>query len=189
MMKKLLIGLAITLFGWSLKAQQDFQKAEIKIHPDSELTIGGKTNVNKFDCKFSMELVSKPIHFQIREKGNNFSFENLTISLLTKGFDCGNRRMNRDFQDLLLSEKYPEIRISLNDLEPISEKYSKAFISVEIAGKKKLYELPLKIDEENFIGKFSINIRNFGLEPPRKALGLIEVDEMIEVQFDLKVIH
>tara|TARA_R100000789_G_C2918324_1_gene125511 strand:- start:307 stop:411 length:105 start_codon:yes stop_codon:yes gene_type:complete len=32
-----------------------------------------------------------------------------------------------------------------------------------------------------------MNIRDFGLEPPKKALGLIEVDELIEVQFDLKV--
>jgi hypothetical protein len=69
----------------------------------------------------------------------------------------------------------------------ISKEYLKVFITVKLAGKENHYDLPVQIDEEQFIGKFKMNIRDFGLEPPKKALGLIEVDEEIEVQFNMKV--
>ncbi|MGA8855335.1 MAG: YceI family protein, partial [Christiangramia sp.] len=75
----------------------------------------------------------------------------------------------------------------IDHVELISPEYQKAFITVKLAGKTNHYNLPVMINEDRFKGKFKMNIRDFGLEPPKKALGLIEVDEQIEVQFDLKV--
>ena len=95
--------------------------------------------------------------------------------------------MNADFQDLLMCEKYPEIVIELDKIAFVSREFVKAFINVHLAGMTNSYSLPVQINKDRFIGKFKMNIRDFGLEPPKKALGLIEVDEQIEVQFDLKI--
>jgi len=168
-------------------AQIDFEKKTLTIMPDSELIISGSTNVNKFDCKFNIGLISeaKPIKYISEE--NFIKFNYLKLELLIEGFDCGNKRMNSDFQDLLLCEKYPDIVIELDRVESISSEYAKAFIKVHLAGKSNSYNLPVVIDNDRFKGKFKMNIRDFNLEPPKKALGLIEVDEMIEVQFDLRI--
>ncbi|MDX1762467.1 MAG: YceI family protein, partial [Christiangramia sp.] len=83
--------------------------------------------------------------------------------------------------------QYPEIEIQINQVEFFSEEYSKAFISVKLAGKVNNYDLPVQINKDRFKGKFTLNIRDFGLEPPQKALGLIQVDEKIEIRFDLKI--
>lgn len=186
-MKKLVICVGFLLFGCLIKAQGDYEKENVMILPDSELIIAGSTNVNKFDCIFNIELISDWKEVKYTRENNFLRFKNLKLNLSTKGFDCGNKRMNEDFQDLLLCDKYPEIEITIDRIEPISKEFSKAYIQVKLAGKTNNYDLPVQVNEDHYIGKFKMNIRDFGLEPPKKALGLIEVDEQIEIRFNLKV--
>lgn len=186
-MKKLILCVGFLLFGCLIKAQGDYERENIMILPESELIISGSTNVNKFDCIFNIDLISDWKEVKFIREDKLLLFNNLKLHLLTEGFDCGNNRMNADFQDLLLCEKYPEIEIKIERIELISQDYTKAYIQVKLAGKTNQYDLPVQVSEDHFIGKFKMNIRDFGLEPPKKALGLIEVDEQIEVRFNLKV--
>lgn len=185
-MRFLLIFLAFFIGITELQAQEDFRDIKLRTLPESTLLIAGSTNVNKFDCHFNIELISEPTTIKLIESSNKIIFDHVKLQLLTTGFDCGNKRMNSDFQDLLVAEHYPEIVIEIDKAELISSTYIKVNIIVQIANKNKRYELPVKINNDRFQGKFKINIRDFGLEPPKKALGLIQVDEMIEVQFDMK---
>ncbi|PTX41648.1 YceI-like domain-containing protein [Christiangramia gaetbulicola] len=186
-MKRLLILSGLLFFSLILNAQKNFEKENIMILPDSELIISGKTNVNKFDCRFDIDLITQKRNIRYIQDEGFINFNNLKLNLLTKGFDCGHKRMNADFQDLLMCDKFPEIIIELDKIEFVSTEFVKAFITVHLAGKTKTYSLPVQTANDRFIGKFEMNIRDFGLEPPKKALGLIEVDEEIEVQFDLKI--
>lgn len=188
-MKRLLIAAVLLFFPVLSNAQKDFEKETFMILPGSALSISGSTNVNKFDCKFNIDLTTAKQQIKYIQKENFIIFSDLKLHLLTNGFDCGNKRMNSDFQDLLLNEIYPEIVIELDRIQSFSAEYIKAYVTVRLAGKSKNYNLPVLIKEDCFEGKFKINIRDFGLDPPKKALGLIEVDESIEVQFDLKVLH
>lgn len=188
-MKKLLTCLVIFFSSVVSYAQKDLEKETITILPESELIISGSTNVNKFDCKFNIDLITDPKEIKFTKSENFIHFSHLNLELLTQGFDCGNKRMNSDFQDLLLSEEFPKIVIELNKIEALAGEYVKAYVSVQLAGKSCSYTLPVLVESERYKGKLKLNIRDFGLVPPKKALGLIEVDEMIEVQFDLKVSH
>jgi len=171
----------------TVKSQENFKKVHIEIHPESELIIAGSTNVNKFDCRFNNDLISKTMTLSYAQRDEQLIFNNFKLKFLTVGFDCGNKRMNSDFQDLLVADHFSEIVIRVDKMELVSAEYLKAFITVQIAGEENTYELPVQTRDDRFIGKFKINIRDFNLEPPKKALGLIEVDEMIEVQFNLKI--
>ena len=179
--------IASLLFCICANAQKDLEKGSIKILANSELIIAGSTNVNKFDCKFDIQLISKPKSFVYFKDEQYLRFKDLELHLLTQGFDCGNHRMNSDFQDLLMNEKYPEIVIHIDHVELVSKEYVKAYIQVDLAGKSNKYDLPVLLTEDRIKGKFKMNIRDFGLKPPKKALGLIEVDDIIEVQFNLKI--
>ena len=182
-----MIFLGFLLLSISLQAQNDFEKETIKILPESELIIAGSTNINKFECKFDISLISNWQEIKLAREDKFLRFHELFLPLKTKGFDCGNKRMNSDFQDLLMCDKYPEISIQINQIEIFPGEFNKAYITVELAGHAKDYELPVLVSKEYFKGKFKMNIRDFGLEPPKKALGLVEVDEMIEVLFNLKL--
>lgn len=186
-MKNLLTYIVGLLFCFGLTAQKDFEKETLKILPQSELIIAGSTNVNKFDCRFDVGLITHSRSIRYINEDNYLRFPDLSLNLSISGFDCGNRRMNEDFCDLLKSDKYPEIKISIDKIELISPQYTKAYITAYLAGEKKSYNLPVQVENGRFKGKFRMNIRDFGLEPPTKALGLIEVNEEIEVQFNLLV--
>lgn len=185
-MKKILIFLSL-IFGSLINAQNNPEFASISISPSSELLISGSTNVNKFHYFYHTDLFAKQRKVCYQVVNETIFINNLDIDLKITGFDCGNKRMNEDFCDLLNSEEYPQIKISLRKIECISEDFAKAFISVRLAGKSNNYILPVKTSSDNYQGKLKLNIRDFGLEPPKKALGLIEVDELIEISFDLDV--
>ncbi len=185
-MKNLLTILSL-LFCSCLMAQKDFKTIKLNIASSSKLIITGSTNVNKFHCDFDTELISEEREIQYLVEDHSMLLNDIVLKLNTKGFNCGNRRMNEDFRDLLKSEEFPEIIIGIDKIQFISEQYARAFISVCLAGKKNAYELPVKISKNRYQGKLELNIRDFGLEPPKKALGLIEVNEEIEISFDLKI--
>ncbi|AVR45264.1 hypothetical protein C7S20_08280 [Christiangramia fulva] len=187
-MKTLLTSILSVIFCTCITAQKDFDKAIVKISPKSELVIAGSTNVNKFNCRFNTELIGAPKNLEFTTDGDNLYFKSLALHLETRGFDCGHRKMNDDLWDLLQAQKYPEIVISVNRIKIISESYAKAYITVQMAGQSNKYSLPVKIDGKTYSGRFEMNIRDFGLEPPVKALGLIEVNEMIEVNFNLQTL-
>ncbi len=185
-MKNLLTILSL-LFCTGLMAQKDFDQTVIRISPNSELIIAGSTNVNKFDCKFNIDLITSPKQVEYTSTNNCIFFHDLKLELTATGFDCGHKKMNEDFQDLLKSDQFPVIKIQVEKVQFISPEYVKAFIKVYMAGKENYYDLPVHTENQHYIGKFKMNIRDFGLEPPTKALGLIEVDEQIEVNFNLNI--
>lgn len=168
-------------------SQIDFEKETFSILKSSELVIAGSTNVNHFACVFDINQITKARTISFMEDEGQLIFKDLELHLLTEAFDCGNKKMNSDFQDLLVSKTHPEIVIIVNRAQIISEEFLKAFISLEIAGITRHYEMPVQLQKNKFKGKLRINIRDFQLEPPKKALGLIEVEEMIEVQFNFNI--
>lgn len=183
-----LVSILSLLFCTCLMAQKDFDRTVISITPKSELTISGSTNVNKFDCKFDIDLITDPKQVEFTTTDNNcILFQNLKLELKTNGFDCGHKKMNEDLRDLLKSEKYPAITIQVEKVQLITTEYAKAYIKVRMAGQENYYDLPVQTKKNRYIGKFRMNIRDFGLEPPTKAFGLIEVDEQIEINFNLSI--
>ncbi len=183
-----LVSIISLLFCTCLVAQKDFDRTVISITPKSELTISGSTNVNKFDCKFDIDLITGPKQVEFTTSKNNcILFNNLNLELATNGFDCGHKRMNEDLCDLLKSDQYPAIRIEIEKVQVNTSEYAKAYIKVCMAGKENYYDLPVQTKNNRYIGKFRMNIRDFGLEPPTKAFGLIEVDEQIEINFNLHI--
>ena len=54
--------------------------------------------------------------------------------------------------------------------------------------KSKSYFIPVELKDDKIInvsGALNLNICDFNLEPPKKALGLIVVSDIIKINFDL----
>jgi hypothetical protein len=65
-----------------------------------------------------------------------------------------------------------------------------ARVNIELAGVKKSYYIPVIIEKNESIyinGSIKLNICDFDLDPPTKALGLIVVNEEIEIMLQLEV--
>lgn len=162
----------------------------IEILPQSELTITGDTNINKFECNFDASCLEGNRKISFETQGSRISFKNAVLVLQNENFDCGNRPINKDFHSLLQTEIYPEILLELKQVFLKNKKTGTADVTISIAGIKKDYQLPVEIVKGknlHFKGKLHLNINDFNLKPPKKLFGAIVVNEDIDINFNLTV--
>jgi len=190
-MKKLLIFISIlTALAFTDKL---VSKTSVMIAPNSKLLIIGKTNVNSFKCRYNVSKLNKPIPIIFKKHGGKISFEKTTLVLDNANFDCGGFGINNDFQELLKTKSYPQVFIKLREItkDQNDESLVQALVDLEIAGITKSYTVPIELKEEGIMsikGVLALNIRDFNLEPPKKALGMIVVKDVIEINFELGVV-
>ena len=157
----------------------------------SALVIKGESNINRFNCVYDPLNLSNSLSVVYQQIGDKLVFENTALLLSNNSFDCGGRRINRDFHKLLLTDKYPEIKMKLKNIElPREEKDSiTTQLDFTISSITKSFEVLVAYKKEkntiNFNGLVTINIEDFNLQPPKKVLGLIKVKNNINVEFNL----
>lgn len=187
-MKK--IGIILIFFLLFSFTSTTNESTSVFIGTESQLVIKGTTNVSSFKCMFKISEINKPIPLHYKVIDDKMVFEKAQLVLNNDCFDCGHRGMNKDFLALLKSDDYPEILLELKEIITDSDNplLVKAAIKVHLAGKTKLYYMPITLNENEDIsvsGTLKLNIGDFDLEAPKKALGLIVVSDDIEIQFDM----
>lgn len=165
---------------WSVSGSSSFQ-------------IKGSTNINNFVCA-SGDFVGEDMLIGKRRPGTDQWELNGEILLKVDGFDCSNRMMNHDFQETLESETYPEIKIQFHELKEVAGQSPNAIGLVEISmtGVTRTYPVYCELissDEGYSIlkGKKVLYFSDFGLEPPRKGLGMVRVKDELVVDFQLRL--
>ena len=162
----------------------------VNIVPGSSLTISGTTNISSFRCDFDIDRIKESIPVHYAKIGRKYIFEKATLILNNQGFDCGNKGIKRDFHELLQSGEYPRILLRLNEIDTDISFPSvlNAIVEIKIAGNKNYYKIPVIIDENKtkcVSGVLKISLGDFNLKAPRKALGLIVVQDSVTISFDL----
>lgn len=181
----LFIGI-LTSFSF-LQGEQSNENKHIYILPKSELKIRGKSNINKFSCDFNFLKLDNPLVISYQQKENKMYFNSATLPIKNIFFDCGGRRINKDFHKLLNTKEFPKILIKLKEVEYLQESI-KACIEMEIAGISKNYTMHVTKTKENvhtILGSLELDISDFNLESPTKLLGIIVVSDIIEIDFNL----
>lgn len=189
-MKSLMLLCLMLCVTIKVAAQNGSEKKMVQILADSELTITGDTNINKFLCGFDTKRLERAKEITFTQQGNIIKFQNAILTLNNRGFDCGNKGINKDFHTLLRTEEYPTISLELTELKVQSNTQALAKVKITIAGKNKNYTLPVQIIDtpvDCFTGTLKLDINDFGLKPPKKMFGLIVVKEDIEINFNLTI--
>jgi polyisoprenoid-binding protein YceI len=190
-MKTFLPLLSFLIISVAGIAQPSVETREIEILPESSLSISGNTNISQFECDFNtirFEQQSITVHFSTKE--DILDFKNSVLPLENINFDCGNRRINKDFRELLKTEKHPEILLKIQQIEMGDKQNAQVTLNFEIAGKNKNYRFPVKVTGDNqlcFEGSLALNIKDFDLEAPSKMFGLIVIEEEININFKLNI--
>lgn len=190
-MKTYFLFLFVLFFTISASSQTGFETREVSILPNSNLSISGTTNINTFDCDFNVRSF-KNQNFKIHyiDKDRSLHFKNSVLTLENRNFDCGHRKINKDFHELLETEKYPEIFLKIKKIDLNQGENATVTLSFTIAGIENDYSFPIEVLWENqirFIGKLELNIKDFDLEAPSKIFGLIVLDEEIVINFNLNI--
>jgi hypothetical protein len=167
-----------------------------EIQKNSSLTIKGSTNLVSFKifqdgdklCRSKLSLVTT-------QNQNKIAVSQNQLSVVVKHFDSNNAMALKDFLKLLKSDNYPTLQVQLNYLEvqPMSEKAKnyrgEALVNITITGKTRYYSIPITFSGNSDLytinGNKKLSIRDFGLTPENKMMGLIKVSEWIHIDFHI----
>ena len=190
-MKKIMFLVSILLAFAFTKTDTAIKSTSVVISPKSSLMVKGSTNINNFKCIYDIEKFNSPIPVIYYLSNGKLKFKETVLILENKCFDCGGRAINKDFQKILKTESYPQIKMFLKQVNGYDlNKSLEALVDLEIAGVKKPYTIKVNISKENDLtinGGLKINLKDFNIESPKKLFGIIKIDEIIEIDFSLLV--
>ena len=174
-----------------------------RILQDSRLFLEGTTNVNTFVCKCACVQSFPRLQFEmeVKEEGQKAVFDEAGLNIRTTDLDCGNRNMNKDLHETLKARQYPSISIVIQEAGLKSGAvlagghewtYITAKAQLTVAGVERSVRLKIKAQQTGpgtyrFLSQYTIKMTDFNIEPPTAMLGLIKVNDRIEIHFDLTV--
>lgn len=181
-MKSLHIIAILILLSFGFSKNQ----SKVKITNKSEVTIKGKSNVNSFECKYNSEFIENDLHVSITRNNSKMLLEGAKIDIKSNGFDCAHKMITKDFKSILKAEEYPHIVINVRELIIVKENIS-AKLNIKIAGIEKEYMVPVSYNQNNgnVKGQLKLNIKDFKLKSPKKLLGMVVVNDNVEISFNL----
>lgn len=159
---------------------------------DDYIKIYGSTNINHFH--FVQNLNEKTTPYKKEEKTQ----ETLTIKIPAHNFEPSNPMMYKDFLKFIKANEYPYIDITIffDNIRlpagPPSTIVPK--IKIGLAGRTHTYKIPGYIEEcrdkkLHIRGKVDIDLKDFGLEPPTKFMGMVKVNNEVFINFGLTLDH
>ena len=190
MMKPIIYFLSV-LFTGSLYGQQANEQITVVDLKNSSMVIKGKSNVNSFSCHFNTDYLKEYQRISHQKNNDLIHFKKAVLVLNAQGFDCGSRGINRDFQELLNIDEYPDITLELKNAKTDKKKVS-ATIVIGIAGKQHEYKVavtPSRGTQSHFKGSLHLKLSDYELSQPKKLFGLIQVKDEIEIDFDIATIN
>ena len=164
------------------------------VQPTSQLVVSGKTNVNSFQC---VSLYTGNDTLVLREGGIGAKpvFEKGMVALKAAAFDCGMKVMTSDFAKTIKATEYPTITIYFISFErtPVYTNLKDQFkgkLKISLGGITKPFDVDCTIEVKSdglihLKGGRNFVFKDFNLEAPTRMMGLVRVDENLEVNFHL----
>jgi hypothetical protein len=168
-----------------------------QIMSGSQLYLKGTSNVTPFTCYCQQAFPLQQYTMTLKPQSNSAVFQETRLQLQTKKLDCGNRGMNRDMHHTLKADAYPHISIRLQEVQfrsgskgGLGTLTAKAILTV--TGQSRTVHMQVKAEESaqniyRFVSALSMKMTDFGITPPTALMGLVKVDDKIDIHFDLLV--
>ena len=189
----LLILIGILVVSW--KENIGCIKIKWVVLNNGSLHVNGSTNINNFSCIVSEDKPFDTLTCLINKDATVTMNGDISLDIL--GFDCHNPLMTADLRKTLKAKEYPKMKIqfiSLNkypDLKGTQENIN-GLVKIELSGVTKTYEVNYKflMDDKKIlqlIGERKVNFSDFNLVPPRKLGGIIRVNDVLDVEFNIRI--
>lgn len=158
--------------------------------------ITGSTNRYDFTCLANDVAISTEAalgEFDRTKADGVPAVKSAALAIPVKSLDCGIDQMNRDLARTLDAAKYPMISFTMGNYTIVDRSLQKVKMDgvLRIRGREQPVVVNALVRRENGVfrlrGERAINLRTYGIDPPTRFLGLVRVDEVVTVHFDVAV--
>ena len=166
----------------------------VVIYSLQDISITGHTNINSFFLKYTgNEGVVKSVK---KDDISDPKKANSVISIPVNEFTFSNALMKKDFLKMIKAKEYAAIPIQFKGIKDptLFKDGDKQLVAVDItiAGVTKSLNICCRIDKINnnqykLSGSKSLLLTDFNLKPPTKCLGIVKVENEIQIEFNLKL--
>ena len=167
----------------------------VDIQNESYLTLVGSTNIASFLLiQKGDKIANKKIVIPVSLNKGQINFGQNQLALSVINFSSDNPIAYHDFMQLLKVKQYPQLFVQLQNMSMLSNTNKaattmngKAEIAITITGVTKNYQIPFTTsrvgDMVTVEGAHKFSIRDFGLVPPTKLMGLVRTSEIVDIKF------
>ena len=166
--------------------------------PTDRVWFEGASNIRKFTCNARKVYVSTeaaPENFERTKVDGVPAVRKAAVDVPVKSLDCGIGLQNTHLFETLGASDHPDITFVLNtySVERVQDKRNVTIEgALRIAGVERSMRFSgnafRKEDGEwTLTGNRVINVREFGIAPPRRFFGLLRVRDEVTVHFELAV--
>ena len=157
----------------------------------------GASNIRHFTCSSTEVAVyteAAPEEFERSRSDKMPAVRSAALAIPVRSLDCGIRKMNSDLQETLGAKVNPTISFRLWNYVMVGGKSGAVRMNglLTIAGHEKMMILYGKVIRDSsgglrLLGDRMIDVREFGVSPPRRFFGLLQVQKGITVHFNVAV--
>lgn len=155
------------------------------------VVIHGSTNFSDFTLEYR-ESICKPI--LISELDAN---EKLSLTIPAKEIKAESQLMRRDFLTMINADKHPDIQIYITKesiIQLMTRANSQHEVTIKMNNVQQTYVCESKIvnchiGQRCFEGKLHMGLKDFGIMPPKKILGVIAVKNKVFISFKFILIE
>jgi len=178
----------IILFAINLTSKS--QNSHVPLVTFEEVTINGKSNIEKFDLHFIRKNDSTQESIVCILNGNALEF-----CIPVKCFKSEKKYIEEDFKKLINENEFPFIRFQIgsDQLNQLLNRDSKIVkTSLTISGKSNDYPIQVLelIGEESNLqlcGKIELYLSEYAIKPVSKLFGFIRVEDKVVINFKLNL--
>ena len=175
------------------------QAADYTMDSNSTMVIKGTSSIH--DWEATVEEMTANIKLspgQLDQESIASPVESFSLTVPVKSIESGKGGMNRKIYGALKEKDYPQINFTLNSAEMNGESATtEAFTlnaagTLTIAGNSKEVTFPVKatrVDANSFRfeGSYSLNMKEYDVDPPSAMFGAIKSGEEVEIAFNILV--
>lgn len=165
------------------------------VQPTSTLTIDGSTNVNSFRCGINQYTGKDTLVLQEGSPLRKPIFLKGSVALKASNVDCGMAVMTKDFNETIKAKEHPHIIINFKSFERLpnykrGEEKFKGTMTISLGGTVRQFDVDCTIQPQasgliHLRGGRTFLFSDFNLHPPDKMMGLIRIQQELNVQFNL----
>ncbi|MGV3658422.1 MAG: hypothetical protein ACO1NX_10715 [Chitinophagaceae bacterium] len=166
------------------------------VDKSSTLRVMGQSNVNRFTCQIASYVEQDTLTLVPSATGGSVKL-NGSLQVDVQRFDCFNKLITSDLRKTLKAKEHPVLKVRFLSLEQapqpgISCQLIKGWVEVELAGVKKVMQIPFEFGSTGtpittMNGEKLFCFTDFKLSPPTKMAGVVKIKDEFVVDFRLRL--